>query len=221
MTDDLHELSALYALDALPGDDRERFEEHLAGCERCAAELREFRETVGSLAFAVEGVPPPDELRARVLAAARAEGQNVVSLRARRSAGISIAAALAVAATAAAVAVGVWAASLHHSLAQERAANRVLGDPTARHVALQGAPGQLVVDRAGHAVLSVQLPPAPSGKAYEAWVADPQVRRAGLLSGRSTRLDVRVHPGARVMVSVERAGGVDAPTTKPIVVAQT
>ena len=31
----LHELSAAYALDALEPDEREVFEEHLAGCESC------------------------------------------------------------------------------------------------------------------------------------------------------------------------------------------
>ena len=34
MADDLHTLSAPYALDALTPDEREQFEEHLLSCDR-------------------------------------------------------------------------------------------------------------------------------------------------------------------------------------------
>jgi len=117
MADDLHDLSALYALDALDGEERGRFEAHLDDCERCRTELNGLRGAAGALAFAVAGPAPPAELRSRILDAARAEGQNVVPFRPRRSVAVSVAAAVAVAATAAAVALGLWAASLDHSLA--------------------------------------------------------------------------------------------------------
>ncbi|MDX6387928.1 MAG: hypothetical protein QOD85_1730, partial [Gaiellaceae bacterium] len=142
MTDDLHENSALYALDVLDGEERTRFEEHLADCATCQGELRGFREAASALAF-VESKTPPPALRGRILAAARAEPQNVIPLRPRRSLAVSIAAVAAVAATTAAVGLGIWAASLHHSLAGERAASGVLRDPLARHVHLQGRPGEL------------------------------------------------------------------------------
>jgi anti-sigma factor RsiW len=220
MAEDVHELSALYALDVLSGDERARFEEHLDECERCRSDLAGLRDAAGSLAFAVEGPPPPPELRERILAGARAEQQNVVPFKPRRSFAVSIAAAMAVAACAAAVALGVWAASLHRSLSHERSTVSVLTDPNARHVPLRGAPGQLVVAPSGDAVLSVELPKPPEGKTYEAWVADPDVRPAGVFTGRTTKLRVRVPRGAQVMVSIERSGGVDAPTTTPIVSAR-
>jgi anti-sigma-K factor RskA len=221
MAEDLHELSALYALDVLSGDERARFEEHLEDCDRCRAEIEGLRTTASSLAFAVEGPPPPAELRPRVLDAARAEGQNVIPLRPRRSSfAVSIAAAVAVAATAAAVAFGVWGASLDKSLSRERATISILTDPAARHVPVKGAPGELVVAPTGEAVLSVALPKPPKGKTYEAWVADPSVRPAGVFSGGATKLRVHVRRGAQVMVSVERAGGVGAPTTTPIISAR-
>ena len=220
MADDIHELSALYALDVLSDEERTRFEDHLAECERCRAELNGLRDAASSLAFAVEGPQPPVALRDRILAAARAEKQNVVPLRPRRSFAISVAAATAVAATAAAVAVAVWATSLDRSLSHERATIGILTDPASRHVTLKGAAGQLVVAPSGEAVLSVDLPTLPKGKTYEAWVADPSVHAAGVFSGRATKLKVRVRRGAQVMVSVERAGGVDAPTTTPIVSAR-
>jgi anti-sigma factor RsiW len=221
MADDLHQLSALYALDALDGDERGRFEEHLDECERCRTELRGLRSAAGALAFAVAGPAPPAELRSRVLDAARAESHNVVPLRPRRSFAVSVAAAVAVAATAAAVALGLWAASLDHSLSGERAALRILGDPQARHIPLTPVRGALVVAPSGEAALAADLPAPPSGKVYEAWVIDTGgVRRAGTFTGRRTTLTVRVRKGATVKVTLEPAGGVDSPTSTPLLAAR-
>ena len=46
---DLHDLTAGYALDALDPDERARYEEHLASCETCRAELQEFWQVAGAL----------------------------------------------------------------------------------------------------------------------------------------------------------------------------
>jgi len=215
MADDLHILSAPYALDALTPDERARFEEHLAGCERCRAELSGLQDAAASLAFAAEGPAPPPALRAAILDAARAERSNVVPLRPRRTF-TAVAAAVAVAASVAAVGFGVWAASLHNSLSDSRTAVRVLGDPASRHLAVGGSRGELVVAPSGTAVLAVRLPTLPSGKTYEAWIADPGVKRAGQFDGGAFTLPRHVSRGAQVMVTVERSGGVDAPTSKPL-----
>jgi hypothetical protein len=69
-------------------------------------------------------------------------------------------------------------------------------------------------------VLALDLPPAPKGKTYEAWIANPNVHRAGQFDGRTTVLPLRVSRGARVMVTIERAGGVDAPTSQPLLIAR-
>jgi anti-sigma factor RsiW len=221
MAENLHALSALYALDALAGDELAEFEEHLAACDSCRQELAGLQGAAASLAFAVDGPAPAPALRGRILEAARAERQNVVPFPARRrSLAVSVAATLAVAATAAAVAFGLWAASLHHSLAHERAAVGILGDPNARRIDVSGAPGELVVAPSGAAVLAVQLPSPPSGKTYEAWVADNAVHRAGQFSGTTFKLRHRVARGSRVMVTLENEGGVDAPTSKPLLSAR-
>jgi anti-sigma factor RsiW len=220
MADDLHELSALYALDALAGEDRARFEGHLEGCDRCREELAGLEGAAGALAFAVVGPAPSAELRERILAQAHGEGQNVVPLR-RRSVAVPVMGAFAVAATAAAVALGLWAASLHHSLAGERSALRILGDPQARHIRLTGARGALVVAPSGDAALTADLPALPNGKVYEAWVIDANaVHRAGTFTSDRTTLTERVPTGATVKVTVERAGGVDAPTSTPLLSAR-
>ena len=219
MPDDLHELSALYALDVLDADERARFEEHLAACDRCTSELAGPRDAATALAF-VDGPAPSAALRGRIITAARAEPSNVVVLPTRRSAVTSAAVAFAVAASAAAVGFGIWAATLHHSLAQERSATSVLRDPLSRHVTLQGKPGELVVAPSGDAVLTVSLPSPPKGSTYEAWVATPAVRPAGVFSGGLVKPSRRVSHGALVMVTLERSGGVSAPTQQPLLRAR-
>jgi anti-sigma factor RsiW len=220
MPEDLHELSALYALDVLDADERARFERHLDDCERCSAELADLRDTASALAF-VDGPPPPAELRGLILAQARAEPSNVVPLRPARSIATSLAAAVAVAATAAAVGIGIWAATLDHSLSKERSTTRVLNDPLSRHIDVKGARGELVVAPSGDAVLTVSLPKPPQGKTYEAWVAQPQhVQPAGVFSDGLVLLDRHVPRGAQVLVTLEQSGGTSTPTQQPLLSAR-
>jgi anti-sigma-K factor RskA len=165
--------------------------------------------TATALAYATEGPAPPAELRERVLEAVRAERATVVPMRrrvtTRWTAAVAAAACLA-------IGVGLWA-TLGGS-----------GGSRAREpqtIALRGTSGRVAVDRVGHAVLTVDhVPTAPSGKTYEAWVI-PKGKaplRAGLFAGGGRvrlRLTPRVSAGSVVAVTVERAGGVDAPTQKP------
>ena len=192
--EDLHELVAGFALDALDADDREAFESHLAGCERCRSELAGLSEAVGTLAFAVEGPAPPADLRERILAAAREEPPRVVALRPRRT---RVYAGIAVAAVAcAALAIGLWTG---------------LSGGSQQRLALTRTPLG-----ATQAVVS-GFDRAPVGKAYEIWVIDgggPQP--AGLFAGGGKQvvtLTRSVAPGSTVAVTLERAGGARAPTT--------
>jgi anti-sigma-K factor RskA len=62
------ELASAYALGALDGDDRVRFEAHLsAGCPPCEAALRDYAEVLGGLGTDVTPVAPPPAVRARLL----------------------------------------------------------------------------------------------------------------------------------------------------------
>jgi anti-sigma-K factor RskA len=66
--------AAAYALGAIDADERVAFENHLATCATCRAEVDELRQTVAMLAYAVparETHPPPAALRDRVLREAR------------------------------------------------------------------------------------------------------------------------------------------------------
>ena len=223
----IHELTAAYALHALDDLERQEFEQHLRTCERCREELAALQEAVGSLAFGVPSVEPPPALRRRILQSARSEGQAVVpqAPRPRRRLPAALGAAAAVAAGTA-IGVGIWAASLDRSLDRKQEALRVLADPAANEVSLGGNRGRLVVSSTGKAALVVsRLTPAPSGKTYEAWVIEGKTpRRAGLFDAKQGRelflLERRVPRGSVVAVTLEREGGVDAPTTTPLFTAQ-
>ncbi len=208
----VHELTAAYALDALDPDEERRYEEHLAGCERCREELASFSEIAGSLALAVDPAKPPPELRGRILDTARAERPNVVPLRPRWAYPV---AAVAAVAACAAIGFGLWAASLHSRL--DRAQEAFHGLP------LTGAAGSVVLGADGRAALVVSgLEPTPAGKTYEAWVLqDGKAYPAGLFQGGQgtivVRLEHRVPHGAVVGVTIERAGGASSPSGQPLV----
>jgi len=213
MAADPHANVAPYALDALDADEEREFEEHLASCEACREELASLREATAALAYGAVGPAPPPELKERILAEAAAERPNVVSLPQRRSWTAPLAAAAAVAA-AVAVGVGVYAATRPASTDPLAS---VLAQPGAKLVPM-GDRGALAVAPDGTAAIALTVPRAPAGKTYEAWVIrDGAAQRAGLFSGATVlRIDRPVKPGSVVAVTLERAGGVDAPTSKPL-----
>ena len=93
-------------------------------------------------------------------------------------------------------------------------------------VPIEGADGRLVVTGEGKAWLALsELPTAPAGKAYEVWVIEGETPRpAGTFQGAPSptlvRVEREVPDDAVVAVTLERAGGVDRPTTTPVVVSQ-
>jgi len=224
--DDIHELTAPYALDALDEQEEREFEQHLRGCERCRDEVAMLRATAASLAHDSPAVAPPPELRARILATARAERDNVVPLRPRWAAPV---AAVAAVAACAAVVLGVWAATLNHTLGNRDAALRnqaralaVAASPDARRISLTGGHGALVVTPDGRAALLLSgLPKPGAGKVFEAWVVSGGAAKpAGVFSGTGSStavaLERGVPTGATVAVTVERSGGAQQPTSTPI-----
>ncbi|WP_439378528.1 anti-sigma factor family protein [Amycolatopsis lexingtonensis] len=100
---------AAYVLGALSPEDRQRFEEHLRTCDRCAASVRELAGLPGLLArvdtpaAVPDPGPPPPDLLPSVLARVR-RGRRV------RLAVTSVSAALAVSACVALAVVASWPA---------------------------------------------------------------------------------------------------------------
>jgi len=218
----IHDLTAAYALDALDSHDEERFEKHLATCERCREELAGLRDPVAALAYGVESPAPPPALRERILEAARAERSNVVPIRRRLPAALG---AIAAVAATVAIALGLWAASVSDELDRERSVVAILADFDAKSIPLEGADGRVVVTNTGDAALVVSgLAAAPKGKTYEIWVVeDGRTMPAGVFDAKRERDVVRltrlVPPGSGVAVTVEDDGGADAPTGDPIFTA--
>lgn len=221
--ENLHELAAGYALNALDAPERELFEAHLRECEQCSAEVLAFRETAAMLAYAGDAPAPPPELRERVLDEARRvqPTQSVVVLRPRRA--LRLVAVAAAAAAAVAIGLGIWAATLSNSLGAERSARAadaqaaaILADASAQRLPL-GERGEVVRGPNGESVLVVRdLPAAPDGETYEAWVIDGGVPvNAGLFEGGGQQIVLLEQPlpnGATVAVTLEPDGGSEQPT---------
>ena len=228
----IHQLTAGYALDALDPEERRAYEAHLEDCERCREELGSFWETTDALAVAASGPAPSDGLRDRILAAARAEPQNVIPFEPRRSRLAPALGAVAAVAAVVALAIGLWATQLSGdlddarlALEREQAVAEVLSDPESRTVALEAGTGRLVVSPEGQSVLVLdELGRAPEGKTYEAWIIEGGTPvPAGIFPGSEAReripLEGTVDPGDVVAVTIEERR-VAAPEGETVVASQ-
>ncbi len=242
---DLHTLTGAYAVGAVTGPEAEEFRRHLLECDACRQEVRELRATAARLALAV-AVPPPADLRERVMAALPGVRQlppvvaEVAALaparRGRRQRLPYLAAAACVAL--AAVTTGVAVRAEHrtdreHARAveaerQAAALSGLLTAPDARSGtgSLTGGGTATVVAsaRLGRAaVLFHDLPALSDSRVYELWYSrGGTMVRAGLVeAGRSSGsllLDGRPEGAAGVGVTAEPAGGSDKPTGAPLAV---
>ena len=194
--DELDELAAGYALGALDGEDRARFEVLLRADEAARRALRRFEETLVRVAAERPEPPPPAvkaALLARVAALPRAgNGARVVSLHGRPRRSVwTVVLAGAMAAGVAAIAVGLAVSSRYEqrlqALGQEARTLRgeldrqasvlaILRDPATQMVALSGqtpSPGAharvLWHEKAGGLLVAAGLPAPPPGKAYQLW----------------------------------------------------
>ncbi|EGX55173.1 hypothetical protein SZN_34202 [Streptomyces zinciresistens K42] len=242
ITDDLHRMAGAYALHALPDDEREAFERHLAGCAPCAQESAELAATAARLGLAAAAAPRR-EMREQVLrriGTVRQESPGTADT-ARAGRGTARGAVLGrwalAACLAGATALGGTAwwqyDRAQEAVRREAAAERqsaeiaaVLSAPDATTRAGRlpdGARGSVVVSRArDRAVFVVSgLPRPPGGKTYQLWFDDGgTMRSAGLLDpGRGARavlMQGAVGRSSGMGVTVEPAGGSARPTTAPL-----
>ncbi|MGV9909615.1 anti-sigma factor [Streptomyces tendae] len=241
-TEDLHSLTGAYALHALPDDERDAFERHLAHCAACEQETQEFAAATARLGLAATVVPGP-ALRDRVLhrvttvrqvppGGGTAEKARRVVPRGRGLARWALAACVAAAAGLGGTAVWQYerAQDAGQRAAQaERRAETLAGvlaapDAESRTARLaDGASGTLVVSqRQDRAVfLASGMAEPPSGKVYQLWFDDHgTMRSAGLMDPGSTSqavlMDGAVDGAAGVGITVEPAGGSKQPTSAPV-----
>lgn len=239
---DVHALSGAYAIDALDDGERERFEEHLAGCADCRDEVASLQEA-GAMLGASSAAVPPAALRARVLsdiATVRPLPPVVSALGARRDAVRRRRLPLLAAAAAAVVAVGVGAVVWQpwsgpdsglragppdaSPSATLDAVEQVLAAPDAetRAGTLEGGGSATIVRsrELGRAVVvPVGLPELDQGHVYELWLRlDGRMHPAGLVHAGDDEvlLEGDATHAEAVGITVEPTGGSPTPTTQPI-----
>ncbi|MFD7061040.1 anti-sigma factor domain-containing protein [Streptomyces sp. NPDC059906] len=234
-----HSLAAPYALDALEGAERVRFERHLQGCARCAAEVRALSEDAVRLARST-ATPAPPALRERVLAAVRTIAQEPAPARRpdpRRSVGhprphpllVPFATVTAAAALVVASLFAVRADRTQDELdtARDRAREiaHVLAAPDARAARGADAHGRGVTVVAsvsrGRAVVTLSGYGEPPGdRVRQLWLTRPgaEPRSLGLFDGDTPLIASGLGRFATSLaVTVEPGGGSALPTSEPLV----
>ncbi|GAB3932968.1 anti-sigma factor [Kribbella albertanoniae] len=229
---DVHTLTGPYVLDALPDDERTRFEAHLAECPFCTAEVAELREAAIKLATQVEEAPPL-HLKTNVLKAIENVRQlppvvagtpdAVAARRYSRRSVFALAAAALVIAGAGGVAVDQYREK-NAAVEVNRQMAAVLAQPDAKtsHGGITGG-GQATVVRSARAdavvVVLHDLRKPPSGKVWQLWLMDAsqKARSIGLTSGDlATVIQGGVVGQTTFGLTEEPRGGSPAPTTTPV-----
>jgi anti-sigma-K factor RskA len=235
---DVHKLTGAYAMDALDDLERARFEQHLAACEDCRAEVVELRETAALLSDAV-ATPPPASLRESVLAGisqvrpmapevpgSTRDHRSGPSSRGRAWMPFLVAAALAIIVGVGAMVIQPWSGS-DDDVPRLTAAEQVLRAPDAEKVFLDlGEAGRATVVRsksADKAVITTEdMVSAPEGKAYELWfIKGDAYTSAGLMPDEPDQtvvLDGSAAEAVAVGITVEPDEGSKQPTSEPIAV---
>ena len=236
---DPHTLVGAYVMDAVTDDDRASFEDHLAGCEDCQAEVRGLREATARLAAAAE-VRPRAELREQTMQAMGLIRQLPPVTRDLPAAPAGWRRAwlprFAVAAAAVFAVVAIGAGTVMHGAEHrlDQAQGRihemavVLGSPDASMLTAKltsGGQATIVMSHRYRAlVLSASgLPVLSPARAYQVWVMGPGgPRSAGLLpagpDGRAGPMVITgLAGGDRVGLTVEPAGGSPRPTSLPVI----
>lgn len=212
--DDVHDLTALYIVDALDDLERRRYETHLPDCAECRAELEMlepgFHTYLDSVA---ESVPP--QLKAAVMAGIE-DAQP-----ARRFTGWVAGVAAAAAAVSVVVAVGLGG--------EPNIAEQVLAAPDVVVIEVDAAPfpgTEIVYSReVGRVLFTADALPDPGeGRTYQLWLIDengPSSAGTFLPSDGETVvvLDGTAEPGYTVGLTIEPSGGSPQPTGE-ILVAQ-
>ena len=242
MNADIHGLSGAYAVDALDPEERTAFEQHLAQCPECQAEVASLRATATQLS-ALSASEPPPALRASVLAAITTvrplppldppvappvldTTSVVVPMRSRRArVPWLLAAAAAVVLGIGGLAWGPWHTGADRT--QLTATEQVLRADDAQRLqkTIGGARATIVrsVSLRKAVIIADNMPAAPLGKDYQLWLEFPgkgMVSAGVMPHDAKPTLTIPLEGDASKAIAagitVEPAGGSRAPTTAPI-----
>jgi len=213
---------AAYALGILDADETARVSAHLQSCKTCRTAVESLAETVWTITE-TQGRDAPPRVRAAIVERARVDRAARPSFATlfRRPVPLFVPVALALVLVVALVGYGTARrdADRYAAVVAQTVGAKVV--PLAATGAVGGVRGSLVIPSNGAApYLILDLPPAPAGKTWEAWVirGDTPVR-AGITDERgltTLTLSAAVASGDTVAVTPEPAGGVDAPTGSPV-----
>jgi anti-sigma-K factor RskA len=218
---------AAYALGVLGGDELRAVAAHLESCASCRAEVKAFAETAWTIAE-TQGRDAPPRLRAAIVERARGErgtatAGGLAGLWAELRRPVPLVVPLALAAVLIVALAGYGVARRDADRYAAVVANAVGAKvvPLAATGAATGVRGSLVLPTNGSAAyLILDLPAAGAGKTWEAWVIRGDVPvRAGVTDDRGVStltLTTGVVNGDTVAITAEAAGGVDAPTSTPV-----
>ena len=156
---------AAYALGALDPERAHAVEAHLAGCERCRADLRWLEPAVDVLAESVAQVSPPPRLRDELLAITSGEARRAEPGGGRGWRAWVLRPVTALAATAI-VAAGVAGYALR---GEDEG-----GEPVAFQTTPAAGNAMAVLDRHGDSgtLQLTNLPPVEGSGVYQVWIAE-------------------------------------------------
>lgn len=228
MTEDVHALVGAYALDAVDGEERVAFEEHLANCGDCQAELPGMQAAAARLGGA-HVAEPPAHLRQQVMdriSRTRQQAPVVRHVGSRRTPWRSlVAVAAAVVVVAGGFGIAVEQSRVGDAQRRGDLIAAVVSDPGKQEatVSVTGGGTAQVTWVKGAALVTMRgMPPAPAHHTYQLWkkLPDESVVSLGVIGARPTKPIFVDHLGdsTALAVTVEPAGGVRQPTTTPTVV---
>lgn len=216
---DIHDLVAPYALDALGPDERDEFEAHLDGCESCRAEITHLMEGAAHLATAV-AVSPPPRVKTRVMAEIGRRLPTTTAVPQRR--GWRLPWERMIAAVAVAVAVvfaGLWVTT-NSQLDHAETVASVYAAEDSITFALSSEVGEaefVYSPRLARGVFVDQGLATPQGdRVYQLWLVDdtgplPAGTFRPSQNGAAVIFE-SLEPGLTIAMTEEPAGGSQAPT---------
>ena len=233
--DRFDDLKEAYALGALSEEERQEFEDYLAAHPELRAEVDDLKSVANLLALAPQEYEPPPELRRNLMdrIAASLPGATLADRPPRQGVlrrlfgpgGLVAATVLALAF----VGLLVWNVSLRSE--NEAMQDELQGQLTTYELQGTGAArdvrGEVVRIGDERAVLVAEnLPSAPEGKVYEAWLMRDDVPEpAGLFEPSrdggvaAAPIEGSLRDADAVAVTVEPSGGSSAPTSEPLLTA--
>ena len=220
--DEIKELLPAYALGAVPEDEAAAIRAHIPTCEECMREADGYAETSARLALAGPTEPLPAGFADRVMLAATGDRATATATKAparRRSVWPALA-ALGVVLIAAIATFQV--VSNRDQAAVRDQANSILAASNGLTLeGLEGVEAAVVPAGVGSKFAARGLEEAPSGRTYQLWLIKgdrPVSAGTFQIEDGVAVLEVAqpVEDYDAAAVTIERAGGVDQPTTDPI-----